>query len=350
MQHIRTTTARAGFTLVEQMIVLALFVTVFLSGLALIESGRKFSSTTLGIANVEDLSQQMLHKLERELSNARGAEPIAVLSVPLAGAESGTLLVDSTLGFPPAGTLLLARGTAREERIQYAYLDPNQIAFSNLGRGEQCTQPASHDASDPVLWSGLAEPLDNQTNPAANMFDGTARDGNGQVFFRGDGTGFAYRVPVVPPGGNSMLNGDELFWGAEIPGTGATTNGWATLYFEPRETISEAEVDQDLNGDRDKTDTFDVGQLRRRQWSATDPQNIHSDVAMGPTALLQERCNYGGDLDGDGFDDPMFLWNPRTNELAVRLFLLGRSKTNTNLVRQAQTVMFLRNEPEQLQN
>jgi hypothetical protein len=345
-----TSNSTAGFTLVEQTIALTLFAIVFLVAMGMVDSTRRFSTSTLGNANVQDLSQRMLLKIERELANARGTEPVAVLSASLPAAETATLAVDSTLGFPPSGTLILSRGTANEERIDYAFLDPNLTDLRNLTRGAQCTVTATHAVQGTVLWGGLAQPLDDQVAPNTADYDGIALDGNEQTFFRGDGTGFSYRFPVDPTGGLDFMDGDELTWGAEISGFGSTTAGWAALYFEPRTTLSEAEQDQDVNQDGDLDDVFDVGQIRRRTWSTADAANIQADHAMGPTAVLQEQCNYGGDLNGDGFADPLFLWNPTTNELTIRVFLLGRTRTNRNLIREVRSVLFLRNEPEQLQN
>ena len=89
-----------------------------------------------------------------------------------------------------------------------------------------------------------------------------------------------------------------------------------------------------------------MGQIRRLSWDATDPTGQVDDVGLGPTVLLQEQCNWGGDLDGDGFDDPIFLWDKDTNQLHVRLFVLGWAMKQMPIVREVDSVMFLRNEPE----
>ena len=102
----------------------------------------------------------------------------------------------------------------------------------------------------------------------------------------------------------------------------------------------------DLNGDRDTDDVFDVGQLRRSCWDTDDPSSQPSSLGMGPANVLQERCNWGGDLDGDGFDDPIFLWDPATRELRVRLFVIGMTLDQIPLVRRVEAAQFLRNEQE----
>jgi hypothetical protein len=62
--------------------------------------------------------------------------------------------------------------------------------------------------------------------------------------------------------------------------------------------------------------------------------------------VLQERCNRGGDLDGDGFDDPLFLWDPMARRLHVRIFVLGNGVEEMPLVRRVESVIYLRNDPE----
>jgi hypothetical protein len=92
-------------------------------------------------------------------------------------------------------------------------------------------------------------------------------------------------------------------------------------------------------------DVFEIGQLRRLIWDTSDPSRVE-ELGLGPSNVIQERCNHGGDLDGDGFADPLFLWNAETNLLHVRLFLLGASRRDMPIVRKVESVLFLRNEPE----
>lgn len=330
--------------LVETLIAVTLFATVLLSSIALVESGKRFSNSTMQITTVEDLSQQMLFRLEHELASAAGAEPIFALANPLAAGAADRLVVSSTRGFPPRGELILDRGTSLEERIGYAELE-SLSAFGGLTRALQCTGDVGHAANTGVdqLWAGLAQPLDNQVDPSASEYDGLALEGEERIFFRGDGTGFSYRVPVDPSGGNNPLDGDDLRWGAVVPGVGPTTDGWLALVFEPKTVFEEAQHGDDVNKDGDALDVFDVGQVRRLTWDTTDPSRLE-DLGLGPSQVLQERCNRGGDLDGDGFDDPLFLWDAERNLLHVRLFLLGASRADMPVVRKVESVVFLRNE------
>lgn len=336
---------RAGGLMLETLVAVGLFSVVLLSSLAMVESGRRFSNSTMQITTVEDLAQQMLFRMEHELASAAGSAPKFALPGPLAASEATGLEASTTLGFPPRGTLLLDRGGAREERLSYSAIG-STTRFEGLTRGVQCTAASDHPGADGVdqLWSGLAEPLADQEAPAPADYDGIALEEGRQVFFRGDGTGFSYRVPVDPSGGNNPLDGDALRFGAVVGGV-PTVDGWVALVFEGHEEYDEAATRDDLNADGDTADVFEIGQIRRLTWDARNPGPVE-DLGLGPSSVVQERCNHGGDLDGDGFADPLFLWNAATNLLHVRLFLLGASRRDMPVVRKVESVLFLRNEPE----
>ncbi len=331
----------------------SILVVILLSVFAVIERDSSLARSTLGITVAEMRAQQMLRRLQGDLADARGENPIASITASLGAADTDALTVDWTLGFPDQGTLLLGRGTQNEERIRYSGLSADRTQFLGLERGADCTAGATHAAGEELLWAGLAEPLALQQNPPAETFDGIANEPSGPVFFRGDGTGFSYRVPVDPDGNvpPNYLDGDELRWGAWIrsgPGgaLAPSTDGWSAVVFVPVYEVREDETGDDINGDGDAEDVFDVGQIRRRNWSTADPNVPVFDLGLGPTAVLQEQCAYGSDLDGDGFDDPIFLWDRERRRLHVRLFILGRSVQNQPIVRRVESLIFLRNEPE----
>jgi hypothetical protein len=331
--------------MLETLVAVGLFSVVLLSSMAMVESGRRFSKSAMQITTVEDLAQQMLFRMEHELASATGNSPRFTLPGPVTAADALGLTVSTTLGFPPRGTLLLDRGTAREERLAYARI-ASATRFETLTRGAECTAGADHPGANGVehLWCGLAEPLANQLDPSPADYDGIALEEGQPVHFRGDGTGFSYRIPVDPTGGDNPLDGNDLFFGAVVQGV-PTLNGMVAIVFEARDEYAEAGTGDDLNRDGDATDVFEIGQLRRLTWDASDPDRLE-ELGLGPTSVLQERCNHGGDLDGDGFADPLFLWNPDTNLLHVRLFLLGASRRDMPVVRKVESVLFLRNEPE----
>ncbi len=344
MQTARNRPTR-GFSIVEVTIAVTLFAVVVLGIVMVTARDDKSAKASLAIGVAETRAQQMLSRIQDELAHARGASPRAVLTQTLSSGETGGLTVDSTLGFPSSGTLLIDRGSGALERLAYAQLDASLTRFLGLARGEQCTQPTTHAQNADVLWCGLAEPILLQSNPAASLFDGRALESTGPVYFRGDGTGFSYRVPVDPTGGNDFLTGGDVRWGAEVAGT-PTQSGWAAIWFQPSTSYEEPLTGFDLNHDGDTADVFDVGQLRKRTWDTSAPAVAPSEVALGPTVIVQERCRHGRDLDGDGFDDPMFLWDASSRRLHVRLFVIGTSGGNAPILREVETTIFLRNDPE----
>ncbi len=170
--------------------------------------------------------------------------------------------------------------------------------------------------------TGLTGANQQDPPPAPDAYDGIALEAGRPVFFRGRGTGFSYRVPVDPTGGGDFLVGDVLQLGAEVPGLDPSLDGRMAIYFQPRTVFAEADRGQDVNLDGDTEDEFDVGQLRQVVWDVTTPDSPARHVGIGPANVLQERCNHGSDLTGDGFEDPIFLWDALTSELHVRLVLI----------------------------
>ncbi len=341
----RTRIRNAGYTIIELMVATTLFVVVMVSSLALMERDAHLSRSTLQITAVEDQSTQMLYRIERELSDALIDTPTAILRTPLNAGELGRLEVDDVLGFPPAGMLLISRGTNGEERVSYTGLDTADPAFTGLVRGQACTADVGHaiNPTNDVLWIGVAESIANQTNPPPTSFDGTSDEEGVGVFFVGRGAGVAFRIPVDPAGGTNVLNGDDIQWGAQFQGN-QLLSGWSCVEYVPSGTVTEAETGDDINGDGDFVDVFDIGQLRRRTWDTNNVGAPLDDLGLGPTAILQEQCNWGSDLDGDGMQDPLFLWDEDNRQLHIRMFLVGQSVRDMPVVRKIESVMFLRND------
>jgi hypothetical protein len=334
---------RAGLTLTEIAIVTAVMVVVLFAGIAVVLRDTRLSNTTIAIGTAETHAQRMIRTLVTQLSPARGEIPQALLTVDLSAADVGGATVDTTAGFPDRGILLVDRGTGGVERIEYGALDSGSTSFTTLTRGSQCTTGVGHAAGAPVLWSGLAQVVDLAGTPPASAYDGRTTEPEGLAHFIGDGTGFSFRVPTDPAGGDDVLDGGDIRWGAVVNGA-PTLTGWAALVYVPRSSITEADVRTDLNQDGDRTDTFEVGQIRARAWDTADSSVPVTDIGMGPAVILQERCRHGGDLDGDGFSDPIFLWDPAQRRLHVRLYVLGRSGGEVPAVRRVESMIFLRNE------
>jgi prepilin-type N-terminal cleavage/methylation domain-containing protein len=334
--------SRAGLTLLEILISVALLAIVLSAALLAMDRESRALRSMSKASSLETRAQMLLSSLEEILTQAAGFSPETTVAATLGASGTAQVFVSSQLGFPDTGVLILDRGQASEERIQYASFNPGAISFTGLTRALQCTTNKVHVVGSSVLWSGLAAPISNQTNPPASTWDGRARELTGPVFFTGDGTGFSYRVPVDPAGGTQYFVNGQVTWGANL-GSVPSINGWTALYFEPVGTITELQVGIDINHDGDRADTFDVGRIRLRTWNITDPNERAFDVALCPAMILQERCNWGGDLNGDGFADPIFLWMPTLQSLHVRLSVLTSSAGTRPTVTQCETVVFLRN-------
>jgi hypothetical protein len=342
----RTTTAagrRAGFTINEILFATTIMTVVLLACFTLMQRDVQLQRSTLGISVAETKAQTMLYKLERELADARGESPRATLTANLGPGGVAAADVDRTRGFPDRGFLLVDRDNGAREILSYAGLGgPN--SFETLVRGLQCTDPNAHSAGDEVMWAGTAEPIAIQVAPPASTFDGRSLEPGGPLFWRGTGTGFSYRIPTDETGGNDYLDGDDLQWGAMVNNV-PTLDGWSALEFVPVWVFDEAVSGEDINRDGDRVDQFDVGQIRRRSWDTANPALAGDDIGLGPTVIIQERCNWGGDLDADGSDDPIFLWNEAERTLHVRLFVLGTSVADLPIVRRVESIVFLRNQP-----
>ncbi len=334
---------RSGFTLIELLIASGILTVILLIGFGVVIRESRLTRETVAISVAETHAQDMLNALARQLADASGEMPHALVTTTLPAADTASLSVDSTIGFPDQGCLLLDRGTGSVERILYAALGPAHTSFQNLVRGAQCTTAHIHPTGAQVLWAGLAQAVALSGTPPPDAYDGRAMESGGPIYFIGDGTGFSYRVPTDPAGGNDVLQGGAIRWGANAGGH-PTLTGWAALVFVPRSRIDESEIGLDLNHDGDETDVFDVGQIRGHTWDTSDPNIPASDLGLGPAVILQERCHYGGDLDGDGFADPIFLWEPTERRLDVRLFVLGRTAGEVPTVRRVESTIFLRNE------
>jgi hypothetical protein len=90
-------------------------------------------------------------------------------------------------------------------------------------------------------------------------------------------------------------------------------------------------------------DTFEVGRLRKFTWDTTDPAiPVHSQ-SLGAACILQERDAPAADLDGDGYEDPLFLWDADTRILSLRLFILARGLPDRPILRSIEARIFLRN-------
>ncbi|MDP6409431.1 MAG: hypothetical protein QGI46_08645, partial [Planctomycetota bacterium] len=126
-------------TVVELIVAFSILTVVMLSIFSVVQHDTQLAQSTLGISVAEMKAQQMLRRLESELADARGANPIASITQAVSIGTTTNIEVDSTLGFPDGGVLLVERGTADEERVLYTTLEASQVRFVGLVRGQQCT-------------------------------------------------------------------------------------------------------------------------------------------------------------------------------------------------------------------
>lgn len=295
------------------------------------------------LTNAELRSQEMLDRLERTLSYSRGETPSAFLADDLFPGQTTSLQLDETLGFPDRGLLIVSAGLGVEERVSYDSQDVANHELAGLERGFHCTTDGMHAAGARVLWAPMARPISNQTNPAPNLYDGVSQELFGAVYFEGDGSGFSFRSPVDPAGTGTFVEDGDLRLGAMLAG-GDNVDGWSCVYFKSVATITEAARKVDINHDGDKDDVFDLGQLRLRNWSAADADPAAArEIGLCPPILLQEQCSWGGDLDGDGFSDPIFLYDERTQRLRIRLHVLTGTVGNIGVVKRKELALLLRN-------
>ncbi len=342
MESTAINTRQSGFTLVEVTIAATLCCVVLLGVLGVVHKEAKSFADQATIVNHESDAIHALRQIERELTFAKGITPSAWLINPLGAGAGGGLEVDNLLGFPSRGGLLLGRGTAAEERLTYDTYDLAANTFETLTRGQQCTTPSGHPANETVLWAPMAIPCGNQVAPAANQFDGRSNELLGPIFFQGDGTGFAFQVPTDPTGGTDFIDGESVRWGSQVAGQ-PLASGYSALFYDPLTSVTEADARRDLNNDGDTDDTFDLGRIKLLRWDSNAPGAATTEVNLTGPFILQERCNQGGDLDGDGFEDPLFLWMPDSNTLHVRIFVFAGQINGHVVTRMVDTLVFLQN-------
>lgn len=333
-------------SLVEVMVALSILIVLLVGVMSSMMHQAQSLGSQAGLTYGESRARDVLARMEQELAFARTDVPTAWIVGDVGTGAASSVQVDSTLGFPDQGMLLFDRGGLFEERAWYQGFDAPNSRFTELLRGQLCTDASDHLDGTQVRWAPFAEALENQAAPAANQWEGRSLELEGPTFFRGDGTGFSFRVPTDPAGGNQYFAGAEVTWGATVNGTPLATGGCA-FYFEPMATVSEAAQNYDCNLDGDRLDVFDLGRLRWRTWDGADGAVRATDVALCGPMILQEQCNWGGDMNNDGFDDPMFLWLPDRSTLRIRLTALIGATGNRPVVRRLDSALFLRNNTSQ---
>jgi len=341
MHPARTGGSRSGMTLIELMIALVVLSLVMTGMLGSMQREAAVLSDMTNTTARERTAAEMLGRFESLLEYAAGATPSAFLAGNMGMGETGEISVDSVEGFPPFGVLQIEPGTAWEERVEYADFNPGANKFTTLTPGARCTGANGHAAGLPVLWADLGLALDNQVAPPADQWDGRLDTDIGPVFFRGDATAFSFRIPTDPGGKGEYFDANGIKWGAAVDGID-TLDGWAALRYDAVLELREDEEGRDLNRDGDVLDVFDLGRIELVTWdfvAGGDPTRVR----LCPPIVMQERCNEGGDLDGDGFDDPLFIWIPAEGRLEIRMFLALGTVNGRQIIRRINSTIHLRN-------
>lgn len=321
-----------GYTLVELMLSVIAGCALLL-GMIASQEASSWELADQADQNAADREvQQLLCSLEQGLLHAQGGTPIATLVEPLARGGGAAMHVDSTFGFPDRGALLLSPGTRSELRVSYTSVDTPHARFEGLRCESENTQPAG----TAVQWAGSATLL----GPLAGQEWRSTDSYSGPVAFQGDGTGFVFRDLVDTGGSGSTA--DRIRWGAMVEGR-SNVDGWSCIEFEPVALIRERDRSSDLNGDGDLDDSFDLGHLQLRHWSSLDPAGGVRGRSLGRPMILQEVDRPGGDMNGDGLEDPIFLWDPSSAWLRVRLHLLDQDENGRDTTRRVETSIHLRN-------
>ncbi|MCP3917461.1 MAG: hypothetical protein GY711_18100 [bacterium] len=320
--------SRAGFSVIQllvSIIVLVLLLVGVTRGVYE-ESGAAGTMSRKG----ERRAKAILVRMQHELASAVGTFPAARLADDMAIADVDQIAVDTTMGFPDRGTLLIDRGDAQREYVEYDAIGAGGTAFTVASRGERCSSPAQHQRGAAVLWADQAEVIADLTRPLESQFDGITREDSGPTHFRGDGTGFAFRIasPEAAAPGVKVREDRPL--------------GWAYLAFEPVSVVTEMSRQRDINGDGDRLDSFDCGRIEMRTWNSADPTVEATTVALSPPVVLQPVCGRGGDMDGDGYADPIFLWNPSSQTLHVRMTILAGDVREVTMTTRADKVLHLK--------
>lgn len=328
-------------TLVEMVVAAGILAALLLAALRAMDSSRSMLATSTARVDAGRKTRTLLDRLRAETARAMVEVPRTFSVATIAPNQTGLSAVDLD-GFPPTGAAVLEPASASRELVMYDSRTTSRL--EGLLRGAGCGSPSAHTVSSEVHWAGAATVLTDRFSPPPTALDGwsVAPSGGPALPFRGTGTGVCFRVPTDPAGAEDYLDGTDVRWGTRIR-EADLADGYAAFAFEPLSLFDETESNVDVNSDGDLSDKFDVGRIVLWKWSAGAPADNPLSVPIGPSTVLQERCNWGADLNGDGFDDPIFLWDPLTQSLTVNLSTLVPVAGEQPQILRASVVLFLRN-------
>lgn len=338
--HSFARSCRSGFTLIEVVIAFSVMTVILLATSSVLRRETQGINELQNMAYSERVMENAFSRILRTIQFARGFTPETSLLSTLTGDETEEVVLGDTSGFPDGGFIVIDRGAGTEETVEYGDLATVGSKLLNLDRGADGSQSRGHGAGASVTWSGLARPIANQTDPSASDYDGQTDDLRGEIYFIGRGAGLSYQVPVDPEHTGSFLGSSGPRWGSQVAG-GEVEGAYGAVSFVRSIEITEAERKFDLNRDGDQDDTFDLGRIVLQGWSGNPAESIR--INLTPSIILQEKWAYGSDLDGDGFEDPMFLWTGAQGRLRLRFFVLAGTVNGHEVIRRFETIIHLRN-------
>ena len=308
-----TARRQAGISSVQVLVSAAIFATVLMASVSYsMTLSNRFGKLRSAAAS-QSVATGVLAGIERALYQVEPAVPDGFLLADLNPGDA-TLTLDQVNGLPPRGALVV-RGASGTERVTYDQVD---LVASVWTLSLTSSATSTHLAGSQVRLASLGT-FDASVTALDTGHFGQTMELTGVREFLGDGSAVVFRSRLQDGTYGAVIDG--------VPVTGA----WQMLAFESAGTTVEADVGRDLNFDGDQVDTFDTGRLRRFTWPPHGTLVGADSLAVSPTVVVQERGVWGGDLDGDGGDDPLFSFDPTTGVLRITLFTVVGSGPATRL-------------------
>lgn len=140
-----------------------------------------------------------------------------------------------------------------------------------------------------------------------------------------DGSTLTYSLPIHDPDiGSSVDRNGEVIWQLTDE-EGLTVRRLFTLEFVVTRLLKESSIRKDVNRDGDMEDTFDVGYL-------TATSETDGDRPLPRLYIVLRNGGHGGDVTGDGVQDPLFSVDPGSRELEISISRLADGESLKTLV------------------
>lgn len=167
--------------------------------------------------------------------------------------------------------------------------------------------PGFKTANDTMATSGRRDRMERQGDRALRLLTEEVRSGFITSLVA---TGQAPSLTIRSVQG--MVNMGDLAAAGDVP--------WATeertIRFRQVETLDEAAIQTDVNGDGDQTDTFALGVLETAE--IIGGNEVVTPITGSSSRVILALPSFAGDLNGDGNGDPLFDIRGRTLDISVR--------------------------------